>query len=254
MIHTDLRDPINFNMYVFNDFAGYGVLEVLQNLLVDFDEAIGNWKERWAICEALPFYWKTEACMPLTMIDDGDAVAATFGILSHMFVAMLAELETKSLLKPESEVKNLGFVMALYMELADDLREYNCLNEEPTKGFNPAQIDAYVLAYAKKYHIKLHGPSKMNSLRTLRQHMMRKMKRTELSSRPKVSIPGSGLALQKSTQENMARSLAGAPCERKEWEATTWISRLGPVPSVRSMHLTRKTHSVKSSWTISESA
>lgn len=30
-INADLRNPDFFNMYTFNDHAGYGVLEVVQN-------------------------------------------------------------------------------------------------------------------------------------------------------------------------------------------------------------------------------
>ncbi|KAJ4294715.1 hypothetical protein N0V88_004949 [Collariella sp. IMI 366227] len=32
----------------------YRILEMLQNLILDFDEAAGNYKEQWAVCKALP--------------------------------------------------------------------------------------------------------------------------------------------------------------------------------------------------------
>ncbi|KAK3392889.1 hypothetical protein B0H63DRAFT_456767 [Podospora didyma] len=35
----DLRNPGCFSMYTFNDHVGYGVLEVLQNLMLDYEEA-----------------------------------------------------------------------------------------------------------------------------------------------------------------------------------------------------------------------
>ncbi|KAK3316886.1 hypothetical protein B0H66DRAFT_605153 [Apodospora peruviana] len=44
-IHCELRDPDNFGMYTFNNHAPYGVMQVVQNLLVDFEEAADNWKE-----------------------------------------------------------------------------------------------------------------------------------------------------------------------------------------------------------------
>lgn len=55
----DLRDPDNFHMYTFNDHSAYGVVEVVQNLLLDFEEAAANWKEQWAVCEALAFLMNT---------------------------------------------------------------------------------------------------------------------------------------------------------------------------------------------------
>jgi hypothetical protein len=59
-IHCQMRSPDNFNMYTFNDHEGYGVLEILQNLMLDFEEAAGNYKEQWAVCEGLAFFIKTD--------------------------------------------------------------------------------------------------------------------------------------------------------------------------------------------------
>lgn len=54
LIHLELRDPDNFGMYTFNDHAGYGCLEVVQNLFLDYVEAAERgWKEQWAVCEGL---------------------------------------------------------------------------------------------------------------------------------------------------------------------------------------------------------
>ena len=38
-IMSSLRDPDGFGMYTYNDHLGYGVLEVAQNLVLDFEEA-----------------------------------------------------------------------------------------------------------------------------------------------------------------------------------------------------------------------
>lgn len=57
-IHCQVRDPDSFRMYTYNDHSAYGVLQVIQNLVLDFEEAKDNWKEQWVICEALaPFIW-----------------------------------------------------------------------------------------------------------------------------------------------------------------------------------------------------
>lgn len=54
-----LRDPDNFGMYTFNDHMAYGVVEVLQNLMIDFNEAEeaehGTW-EQWVVCEAMVLF------------------------------------------------------------------------------------------------------------------------------------------------------------------------------------------------------
>jgi len=48
-----LRDPEVFDMYVTNDYAGYGFAEVLENLLLDFVEEDNNWREQWVVCEVI---------------------------------------------------------------------------------------------------------------------------------------------------------------------------------------------------------
>lgn len=61
-IHATLRNPDNFNMYTYNDHFGYGLIEMLQNLLVDFSEAEGDWKKQWAIVEATGYWLLDEEC------------------------------------------------------------------------------------------------------------------------------------------------------------------------------------------------
>ncbi|KAL6233293.1 hypothetical protein BDW75DRAFT_215624 [Aspergillus navahoensis] len=161
IVHTNVRNPDSFNMYVYNDFAGYGVWEVLQNLAVDFTESKDNWKEQWAVCQALPFYWMSGAFMPFLMID-ADSVKSTFHLLGQMFLTMLATFESRDLLKPDSEVKNVGMVMSLYLSLADELRDYFESDDDGEPDLS--RFDHYILAYAKKYNIKLQGPSKTDEL------------------------------------------------------------------------------------------
>lgn len=52
-LHMDLRVPDYFSMYTFNDHGAYGSLEVLQNLILDFEEAAKEWREQWAVCEGV---------------------------------------------------------------------------------------------------------------------------------------------------------------------------------------------------------
>ncbi|SPQ26482.1 695b8046-1e8c-4982-a7a8-4e2cd759b51b [Thermothielavioides terrestris] len=160
--HFALRDPDNFSMYTFNDHLGYGVLEMLQNLVLDYEEAAGNYKEQWAVCECLAFFLQTEG-----WIDDGDTVDATFELIGRLFMAMLAQLERQQLLSKDSEIKNLGLVMALFMAWARGARQYGLLEDEKEESLGPAKnkkkwqpsfFDNQILAYARKYEIDLVGP------------------------------------------------------------------------------------------------
>lgn len=67
ILQLNIRNPDCFGMYVYNDSYGWGTMEVIENLLVDFEEAEGNWKEQWAMCEAIAMLWLRGAPGPLYM-------------------------------------------------------------------------------------------------------------------------------------------------------------------------------------------
>lgn len=50
-----VRNPDVFGMYTYNDHEAYGMLEVCQNLMLDWVEA-KTWQEQWAVCEAFVFF------------------------------------------------------------------------------------------------------------------------------------------------------------------------------------------------------
>ncbi|KAJ5605549.1 hypothetical protein N7510_008330 [Penicillium lagena] len=151
MLQLSLRNPDCFDMYVYNDSYGWGIMEVVENVLVDFKEAEGNWKEQWAMCEATAMLWLRRDLMPMYMVPEGDHVNQLCGLTGIMFLSMLATLDRNGLLKQDSEVKNLGTVMGLYIRLGfDDNWHFEDLNTR-------------VFAYATKKNIKLRGLSKLQS-------------------------------------------------------------------------------------------
>lgn len=64
-IQSQVRDPDAMDMYTYNDHFGYGVLELAQNLLLDFDEAKGDWKQQWSICESVIMFFARDVAEPL---------------------------------------------------------------------------------------------------------------------------------------------------------------------------------------------
>ncbi|KAH2917618.1 hypothetical protein KXW25_006949 [Aspergillus fumigatus] len=108
-------------------------------------------------------------------IDDSSAVYATLVLAGRTFLAMLAQLEHLDLLKPDSEVKNLGFIMALYIKLAatEDILDLEDVTDEIKKNngtdetftFVRSNFPSHILAYAKKYNIiKLVGPTDIDEV------------------------------------------------------------------------------------------
>ncbi|KAE8364716.1 hypothetical protein BDV27DRAFT_111365 [Aspergillus caelatus] len=165
-VHADIRCPDVFDMDVFNDFTGYGLVEVAQNLVLDFVEAEGDWKEQWAVCEAVGIAIFGDMFIPLAYVDDGDLADDTFCLFLAMFLTMLTKLESQGLLGPGSEIKNLGMVMALYLCTTSDIRAYGICEGNDDKTNKIAAFynsDEKILAYAKKYNIELRGPCNLDS-------------------------------------------------------------------------------------------
>lgn len=71
-----------------------------------------------------------------------------FIAFATMFLAMLATLERNELLKPESEVKNIGAVMGTFIRFINDLQP--C-------GIKWDKHDPKIKAYAAKHGIKIIG-------------------------------------------------------------------------------------------------
>ncbi|KAI8944430.1 hypothetical protein F4801DRAFT_571691 [Xylaria longipes] len=172
---ANLRIPDNFDMYTFNDHAGYGSLEVLQNLFLDFEEAAkdkrGGWREQWAVCECVAHWLLQQTGQLFTQIDDGDGVHETMLLVGRMFLAMLAQLDELGLVGDATEVKSLGCTMAMYMALAAEMRGLSALgdgprNESGTKGkkFQPDYFDDAILSYANKRGVMLRGPSDIEEI------------------------------------------------------------------------------------------
>ncbi|KAH8899071.1 hypothetical protein GQ53DRAFT_742176 [Thozetella sp. PMI_491] len=181
--HAETRSPENFHMHTFNGHESYGAMEVVQNLFLDFDEArrAKNCSEQWAIVEATAMFLLSDWGGCIATVDDGEKLKATAAQVARMVLATFATLEQAGLLKPDSEVRNVGLVMAMYLKLAYLLRRQSAL--EPSKlswapttaagapkakaskksfDFHPARFASYVLTYSTKHAIPLRGVEAMD--------------------------------------------------------------------------------------------
>lgn len=75
-------------------------------------------------------------------MDDGDLFNDTVGMIELMFVTMLNELDLANLLKHNSRIKDLGLVMACYIQWSD-------------AGESGSEFPQQIIAYAKKAGIDL---------------------------------------------------------------------------------------------------
>ncbi|KAI0539344.1 hypothetical protein GGR58DRAFT_464703 [Xylaria digitata] len=228
--HIFLRDPDNFSMYTFNDHAGYGSLEVLQNLFLDFEEAAkekrGEWREQWAICECVAHWLLHSASERLGFIDDCDTLHATMRLVGRMFLAMLAQLDGLGLVGDATAVKSLGCTMAMYMVLTSRLRAGNIIDDTPreeyTSGntFQPDYFEDAILTYANKRGVTLCGPEDIEEL------MAQAVGTVELPGKKDPDPWGWKAALKTYVKDNgTSRTSRGAPKIGGDYyDITTWPS------------------------------
>lgn len=70
-----------------------------------------------------------------------------------MFLAMLATSERQKLLGPDSEVKNLGAIMGMYVLIAAEI------GSEPSKLSATRHTSKVIMVYAAKYGVTVQSPS-----------------------------------------------------------------------------------------------
>ncbi|KAK6863795.1 hypothetical protein PG995_000323 [Apiospora arundinis] len=152
-------DADAFGMYVYNDFQGYGLQEVVERMLVAFDDQFKK-KEHdeetinhmWAVAAAAVHWLTTEELGPWIGCDDGERIKNTMECIGVMLLSALNELDRAGDLKPDSRIKDLALVMVWYLEWSKDLPDY---------GFDGDELDwrPQILAYARKAGIDLATPS-----------------------------------------------------------------------------------------------
>lgn len=159
-LQLGLRSPSAFNLYTFNDHEAYGALEVVEGLVRDFSEEKHDWRAQWAVCEALALFLISEQAFIMCTVDDGQAILELYNLICGMFGSMIARLEREGLVGPDSEVKNLAQIMALYYRIGSD---EDGLME---MGFSSTQRNRHVatmtFAYSKKHDIVLRSPISLN--------------------------------------------------------------------------------------------
>ncbi|KAL9092540.1 MAG: hypothetical protein Q9165_004344 [Trypethelium subeluteriae] len=139
---ADLRNPDNFDMYVYNDFAGYGQQELIENTLVAFNTEYvkknPSLNELWAIIESLD-------------IDDSQGMFETLNLIGCAVLSMLNRLDLAGKLKPDSEFKDIALVISVFLIFVENF-EGNLPDFEVDEFWH-----RHLALYAKRNDIALTG-------------------------------------------------------------------------------------------------
>ncbi|KAJ5736113.1 uncharacterized protein N7483_001238 [Penicillium malachiteum] len=190
---ANVREPWVFSLHTFKYHQSYGLIELLENLLLDFDEEEGNWKNQWAICEAIGLIFTRGTMELIDHVDDPNCLFELCRLVQIMFLTMLATLERQNLLGPDSEVKNLGVVMGMYVLVAAEIgsKKRNVLVGGgiitlgssnlvmmDTKLSKTRHTSNVIMGYADKYGFKPQSP----------RDLVNELARRKIKS-PRLTIP-----------------------------------------------------------------
>lgn len=88
-------------------------------------------------------------------------------MLERMFLTILADLDKQGSLSANSDVRNLGLVMGLYASNINAIQTDFPVQQDHDEGtdvFQGADFVPYLLEYARKHNITIHGPSDIDDI------------------------------------------------------------------------------------------
>jgi hypothetical protein len=169
-----LRNPSTFHLSnTFSEHLTYGALEVMQNLIRDFDEELRarQWREVWAIIEGLVLFmlFTLSAVFDETVnrfIADDIAgtietgVHETVTLIARMMLTIMAMLEAQGQLNMRSDIKNIGWIIFLFRRVVQRFRGRHHLLTSFSLSMNRFDVsenhlDLYLQHYASRCGIVL---------------------------------------------------------------------------------------------------
>jgi len=125
-------------MYVYNDFYGYGLLEMVENMILDIDKAKTT-KDKWIAITTLTHFVWPESIFP-----------ATIQVIGKAFLNMLHLLEQEDQLKPDSEYKDLSLIMSMWLGIASTFSDCMDLYEDGSQPW-----PEHIVTYSKKHNVDI---------------------------------------------------------------------------------------------------
>ncbi|KFY80532.1 hypothetical protein V499_00607 [Pseudogymnoascus sp. VKM F-103] len=154
-LQTQKRDQDAFGMFIYNDFTGYGLQEVIQNQLSAFNNEFTSEKPSpftmWYMIESLAWWFNSSDTMLWNMIDDGERVCEALQIVGLTVLSTLNNLEQADLFKNDSVIPNIPLILSLFLGFLGNLADAMSVRGEDQDWPNA------ITAYAEKHDIKIKG-------------------------------------------------------------------------------------------------
>ncbi|KAL8851492.1 MAG: hypothetical protein Q9221_003592 [Calogaya cf. arnoldii] len=113
------RDAEAFGVIAWTDYSGYGTAEVVGNILHAFDQVIRAEKNDvwviWAHIEGMARFL-TQDNWKFYHIDDAEANGKRVMLIGTAILTAIDSLIAADLFSPDSAIRNIGFIIALFLE------------------------------------------------------------------------------------------------------------------------------------------
>ncbi|KAK0118244.1 hypothetical protein ONS95_012547 [Cadophora gregata] len=127
------RDQDRHDMHIYNDWNGWGMCELLENYLKDFNKDIlkktASPFQKWAYIEGLAVFL-FGAQMELVYFinnEDGDRTREIAQLFGTMILTAFEALQEHDLFKPDSEVNNIGIISLILLQFVEcDAVDLDC--------------------------------------------------------------------------------------------------------------------------------
>ncbi|KAL1792704.1 hypothetical protein ACET3X_009211 [Alternaria dauci] len=159
-------DPDSFGLIQYTDWKGWGMQEIIENMLIEFDKGFHAKDERiekmWSVISAVGLWLNDddESISALLGNEDGDTTCEIFGLLGCALLTVLAAIEAAGELKPDSRFLDLALGIAYYLEISHDLPAYgiegDCVawRKEAVDYFKKGSLDSEKGTFATKLRIE----------------------------------------------------------------------------------------------------
>ncbi|EMD69225.1 hypothetical protein GGP41_004763 [Bipolaris sorokiniana] len=179
-------DPDNFHMHIYTDWTSWGIIEIGENMMIEFNKAYQSkeptrLEEMWVIISAVGLWLNEGNCVSQLIEGEAEDVPMFIGLLGCALLTTLAAVEKAGELKPDSRFIDLALVIAYYMEVSYDLPAYgvegDCVawrkhvvsyfekgNLDPAKGLSTTKLRIEKLKKVNNYNEEADVPNSVANL------------------------------------------------------------------------------------------
>ncbi|KAH8801427.1 hypothetical protein F5884DRAFT_889401 [Xylogone sp. PMI_703] len=116
------RDQDFNGVYFYNNFTGYGIAEVFENYLKEFNRIVAKKDvspaKKWEMAEALGWHLATTDLSAWVSTDDPNSNAEIVAMFGTMLLTCFDILDEHGLFTKDSPIKNIGLVATLFLDFA----------------------------------------------------------------------------------------------------------------------------------------